>query len=267
MLGLTAAGLLVGFAVGVTGVGGGSLMTPLLILVFGFSPATAVGTDLLYAAGTKGFGVWLHGKQKTVDWRVVGLMASGSIPASLVTIAFLHSVGINERVEQVMTLTLCGAIAATAVLTLAKRRIVSAGREQDSGLWHALHHEWQAPLTVISGLVLGVMVTLSSVGAGVLGTTVLLLLYPRLSAVSIVGSDIAHAVPLTLIAGIGHLSLGTTDLPVLGYLLLGSLPGIYIGTRLGYRMPEHILRPAIAVLLLVIGAGVFIDTAAAALRG
>ncbi|GAB3682941.1 sulfite exporter TauE/SafE family protein [Salinisphaera aquimarina] len=263
MLAFSVAGLIVGLAVGVTGVGGGSLMTPLLILLFGFAPSAAVGTDLLYAAGTKGFGTWLHGRQRTVDWRVVGLMASGSLPAATLTILWLHFVGLHPWVENMMTMTLCLAIIATAVLSLVRKRLVARMEndpDNESGLPKSLLR-WREPITVGGGVLLGVLVTLSSVGAGVLGTTMLLLLYPRRAAIKIVGTDIAHAVPLTLIAGIGHLSLGTTDLPVLGMLLLGSLPGIYIGTRLSTRLPDGLLRPIISVLLLVIGSSMLFDSA------
>lgn len=266
MLVLSAAGLFVGFAVGVTGVGGGSLMTPLLILLFGFSPAVAVGTDLLYAAGTKGFGIWLHGRQQTINWPIVGRLALGSVPASLATVSWLHFVGIDAQVERLMTLVLCIAIVSTAVLTLIKQRLVAAGQGgRASAFLQALHGRWQTPITIAGGVVLGVLVTMSSVGAGVLGTTLLLLLYPRLPAVTIVGTDIAHAVPLTLIAGIGHISLGTPDFSVLGYLLLGSLPGIWLGTRIGYRLPEHVLRPIIAIMLIIIGVMMFIDTVSASI--
>lgn len=262
MFAFSIAGLVVGIAVGVTGVGGGSLMTPLLILIFGFAPSAAVGTDLLYAAGTKGFGTWLHGRQQTVDWRVVGLMCSGSLPSAVLTILWLHHVGLDPWVESLMTITLCVAIITTAVLTLVRKQIMKhmdAPDADGSGLPAGLL-KLREPLTVIGGIVLGVLVTLSSVGAGVLGTTLLLLLYPRRAAIRIVGTDIAHAVPLTLVAGIGHLSLGTTDLPVLGFLLLGSLPGIYLGTRLGTRLPDGLLRPIMSVLLLVIGASMLFDS-------
>ena len=262
MIAFSLAGLLVGVAVGVTGVGGGSLMTPLLILIFGFAPSAAMGTDLLYAAGTKGFGTWLHGRQQTVDWSVVGLMASGSLPAAVLTIFWLHYVGLDPWVEHLMTITLCVAIIATAVLTLVRKRIMARIGEEnlgESGLPPRLL-ALRPAITVVGGVVLGVLVTLSSVGAGVLGTTLLLLLYPRRAAIRIVGTDIAHAVPLTLVAGMGHLSLGTTDLPVLGFLLLGSIPGIYLGTRLGSRLPDGLLRPIISVLLLVIGASMLFDS-------
>lgn len=269
MLAFTAAGLIVGIAVGVTGVGGGSLMTPLLILVFGFAPSAAVGTDLLYAAGTKGFGTWLHGRQQTVDWHVVGLMSAGSLPAAVLTICWLHFVGLHPWVEDLMTITLCVAIIATAVLTLVRKRLMAwlgGDNGSASGLPESLE-QWRGAITVFGGIVLGVLVTLSSVGAGVLGTTMLLLLYPNREAIRIVGTDIAHAVPLTLVAGLGHLSLGTTDLPVLGFLLLGSLPGIYLGTRLGSRLPDGVLRPIISVLLLLIGSSMLLDSARSLLAG
>lgn len=263
----TIVGLLVGFAVGVTGVGGGSLLTPLLILLFGFSPAVAVGTDLLYAAGTKSFGVLLHGRQQTIDWLIVRRLACGSVPACLATITWLHYVGINPYVERLMTLLLCAAIVTTALLSIIKHRLVSADNANvGSTILTALQTpRWRAPITVAGGMALGVLVTMSSVGAGVLGTTLLLLLYPRLSAISIIGTDIAHAVPLTLIAGLGHVSLGTPDFTILGYLLLGSLPGIWLGTRVAYRMPEQALRPVLAALLVLVGSGMFIDTAASTL--
>jgi uncharacterized membrane protein YfcA len=264
LLAFTVAGLVVGFAVGVTGVGGGSLMTPILILLFGFSPSAAVGTDLLYAAGTKSFGVWLHGRQRTVNWRLVSLLAMGSLPAALLTIAVLHSIGIDERVERIMVVTLSAAVVATALLTLFRQRLLSLGRREDRALLRKVHNRLRVPATLVGAALLGVLVTLSSVGAGVLGTTLLFLLYPRLPAVKIVGSDIAYAVPLTLVAGIGHMSLGTTDFQVLFYLLLGSLPGIFIGTRLGFRLPDRILRPTIACLLVLVGGSLLFDNVASA---
>lgn len=265
MLAFSAAGLFVGLAVGLTGVGGGSLMTPLLILVFGFAPSAAIGTDLLYAAGTKGFGTWLHGRQQTVDWHAVLLMASGSLPSACLTITWLHYVGLHPWVEHLMTVMLCLAIIATAILTLMRKRLtahMAAGGVHESGLPAGLWR-WRPAITVVGGILLGILVTLSSVGAGVLGTTMLLLLYPRLSTIRVVGTDIAHAVPLTLVAGIGHMSLGTTHFPVLLFLLLGSLPGIYLGTRLGIRMPDIWLRPILSAFLLVIGAGMLFDSARA----
>lgn len=263
MLAFVVAGLFVGAAVGLTGVGGGSLMTPILILLFGFSPSAAVGTDLLYAAGTKAFGTLLHGRQQTVDWPVVGLMAAGSVPAAILTIVWLHMVGLQPWVQELMVVTLAVTMIVTALLTFARDRLVrwlQAHMLFVSGKSRAELLVWRPVITVCGGVVLGVLVSLSSVGAGVLGTTMLLILYPNTRAVRIVGTDITHAVPLTLIAGLGHLTLGTTDLGVLGMLLLGSLPGIYIGTRLGWRLPDRALRPIIATVLIVVAVSMIYKT-------
>ncbi len=264
MFGFTLAGLAVGFAVGATGVGGGALMTPLLILLFGVAPSVAVGTDLLYAALTKGFGVYLHRTQGTVEWRIVGLLASGSVPASIATIVLLNIVGIGDDMERIITFTLCAAIILTGVMTLLRERVKAASQHESMQVLRVMHRRLRTPLTVASGVLLGVVVTLSSVGAGVIGAVILLLLYPRLPAISVVGTDLAHAVPLTAIAGIGHLSLGTVNVEILAYLLMGSLPGIYLGTRVGFRLPDKILRPIISAILIIIAAGLFGKTAFAA---
>ncbi|MDX1496388.1 MAG: sulfite exporter TauE/SafE family protein [Salinisphaeraceae bacterium] len=264
MFGFTLAGLAVGFAVGATGVGGGALMTPLLILLFGVAPAVAVGTDLLYAAITKGFGVYLHRTKGTVEWRIVGLLACGSVPASLITIAIMRQVGVGEAMESIIVITLCAAIILTGLMTLLREQLRSLSQHERFDFLKVAHRRLRTPLTIFSGVVLGVVVTLSSVGAGVIGAVILLLLYPRLPAISVVGTDLAHAVPLTAIAGIGHMSLGTVDVPMLGYLLLGSIPGIYLGTRIGFRLPDHVLRPVIAGVLILIAIGLFSKTALAA---
>jgi len=258
MLAFIISGFLVGFAVGATGVGGGALMTPLLILGFGISPAVAVGTDLLFAAGTKGFGTILHGAVGTVKWRIVLLLASGSIPASIATIMVLDHVGIDEEVERIMLLMLAGAIVFTASGVSLKAAIQKYSSADSWGWLKAVHARLQTPLTVLGGIALGILVTMSSVGAGVIGATLLLLLYPRIRAIEIVGTDLAHAVPLTLVAGLGHFHLGTTDWSILGYLMIGSLPGIYLGTRLGFRLPDKVLRPLLAAVLVVIGISLII---------
>lgn len=249
----TVSGFLVGLIVGVTGVGGGSLMTPLLVLFFGVSPATAVGTDLLYASLTKTLGAWVHGKRGTVDWKVVGLMALGSLPAALVTILLLKYLALEEKtLRSVVTHVLSVALLLTAMVLLFKEQIKKLGRRRDGSVYE-LHHRYLPAATITVGAVVGALVTVSSIGAGVLGTVALLFLYPRMQAVRIVGTDIAHAVPLTAFAGMGHLALGTVDLVLLGSLLLGSLPGIYIGSHLSAKVPEKVLRPLLAVMLLIIG--------------
>ncbi|MDO8207846.1 MAG: sulfite exporter TauE/SafE family protein [Gallionella sp.] len=249
----TLSGFLVGLIVGVTGVGGGSLMTPLLVLFFGVSPATAVGTDLLYASLTKSVGAWVHGRRGTVDWRVVGLLALGSLPSALVTILLLKYLALDEKtLRGVVTSVLSVALLLTAVVLLFKNQIAKFGRSRD-GRVYELHHRYLPGATIATGVVVGALVTVSSIGAGVLGTVALLFLYPRMPSVKVVGTDIAHAVPLTAIAGMGHLALGTVDLVLLGSLLVGSLPGIYIGSHMSAKVPEKVLRPLLAVMLLIIG--------------
>ncbi len=249
----TLSGLLVGFIVGLTGVGGGSLMTPLLVLLFGISPATAVGTDLLYAAITKSGGTWVHARKGNVNWKIAGLLAAGSLPASvLTTLALKHLALDTHALSALITSTLGVALILTAIALLFKERFRDYARRK-------LSHRpaWSpraiAVATVVTGLVLGVIVTISSVGAGAVGTAALFFLYPQLSVVQIVGTDIVHAVPLTLIAGLGHASLGTVNWSLLVSLLVGSLPGIYIGSHLASRVPERILRPTLAGMLVLIG--------------
>lgn len=260
MISFAIAGLVVGICVGATGVGGGALMTPVLILGFGISPAVAIGTDLLFAAITKAFGTVLHRNAGNVNWPVVGLLACGSVPASLVTVLYLNDQGISPEIEQLMKNALAGAIAFTSLSVLFKAgllRVVSingeGGASQHFDRLRVVRKRLRVPLTIFSGVMLGVLVTLSSVGAGVIGATILFMLYPRMRAIEVVGTDLAHAVPLTAIAGLGHMHLGTTDLSMLGYLLMGSLPGIWLGSKLGMKLPDHILKPIMAVILLVIG--------------
>ena len=249
----TFSGFLVGLIVGVTGVGGGSLMTPLLVLFFGISPATAVGTDLLYASLTKALGGWVHSRNGTVDWKIVGLLGLGSLPAALLTIALLKLLALDEAaLKGVITSVLSVALLLTAAALLLKDQIKKIAL-RDDGTVYELHHRHLTAATIITGAVVGVLVTISSIGAGVLGTVALLFLYPRMPAVKVVGTDIAHAVPLTAVAGLGHMALGTVDLVLLVSLLLGSLPGIYIGSHLSAKVPEKILRPILAVMLLIIG--------------
>ncbi len=249
----TLSGFLVGLIVGVTGVGGGSLMTPLLVLFFGVSPATAVGTDLLYASLTKTVGGWVNGRRGTVDWKVFGLLAMGSLPAAVVTITLLKYLALDEKtLRGLVTSVLSVALLLTAAVLLLKDQIKKLARRND-GTVYELHHRYLPAATITTGVVIGALVTISSVGAGVLGTVALLFLYPRMPAVKVVGTDIVHAVPLTALAGMGHMALGTVDLVLLGSLLLGSLPGIYIGSHMSAKVPERVLRPVLATMLLIIG--------------
>ncbi|QCP50848.1 sulfite exporter TauE/SafE family protein [Trinickia violacea] len=246
----SASGLGVGFLVGLTGVGGGSLMTPLLVLVFGVHPATAVGTDLLYAAATKATGTLVHGLKGSVDWQVTGRLAAGSVPAAAVTLWLLHRYGMSSHAATTLIQTVLGVALLITSIALVFRPKLAA--------FAARHASGPAPLrtallTALTGAVLGVLVSLTSVGAGAIGVTVLLLLYPTLSTSRIVGSDIAHAVPLTLIAGMGHWLLGSVDWSMLLSLLVGSLPGIAIGSQLSARAPDALLRNLLAATLTLIG--------------
>ncbi len=244
-----ASGFAVGFVVGLTGVGGGSLMTPVLIFLFGVHPATAVGTDLLYAGGTKMAGTAIHGLHRNIDWPLVGRLAMGSLPAAVLCLLALWWLGMDShRADTLITRSLGIALAATAITVLMRRRILNRYAARLAGLQGRTVHR----LTILVGAILGALVTLSSVGAGALGATALLLLYPRHGIARIVGSDIAHAVPLTLIAGAGHLAMGQTDLGMLGSLLLGSVPGIVLAGSIAPRVPEQALRMALAGVLLLV---------------
>ncbi|MBV9523378.1 MAG: sulfite exporter TauE/SafE family protein [Alphaproteobacteria bacterium] len=248
--GYSASGFAIGLLVGLTGVGGGSLMTPVLVLIFGIHPATAVGTDLLYASVTKTVGTLVHGFNDTVDWRVAGRLASGSIPATAMTLLVLHRFGIATETASVVISGVLGAALILTAITLIFRNQLLALAAIHVG---ALEDRRVARLTVMIGAVIGSLVTLSSVGAGALGVTALVFLYPKLPAARIVGSDIAHAVGLTLVAGIGHWLLGSVDWLLLNALLLGSLPGIIIGSTLSARIPEKVLRPLLAATLVIVG--------------
>lgn len=243
------AGFAIGILVGATGVGGGALMTPLLIVLFGIHPAVAVGTDLLHAAVTKTAGSFVHGFNRTIDWRVVGRLATGSVPATAVTIAALSRLDINGPVtQQLIGVVLAFALLLTAA-TLLFRKAIAARYALRIG---DLPANKIALLTVVVGGVLGVLVSISSVGAGAIGVTALVLLYPKLPTARIVGSDIAHAVPLTLVAGVGHWVLGSIDWQIFAPLILGSVPGILIGSYAAIRIPETALRVVLAVTLVVV---------------
>ena len=247
----TLSGFGVGAIVGLTGVGGGSLMTPLLVLLFGVPPATAVGTDLLYAAMTKAGGTVAHGRKGHIDWAVTGRLAAGSIPAAAITIFVLSLLpkGSNT-IGAIVSHGLGFALMLTAIAILFGRKLREyAIQHEDSPLRQCCLNK----ITIAVGALLGVLVTISSVGAGALGVAALFFLYPKLTPVKIVGSDVAHAVPLTLVAGLGHWLLGSVDWALLGSLLLGSLPGIWIGSHLSAKVPEHILRRILASMLVLIG--------------
>ncbi|MDZ7919799.1 sulfite exporter TauE/SafE family protein [Rhodoferax sp.] len=249
------AGFFVGSIVGLTGVGGGSLMTPILIFFFGVKPYMAVGTDLLFAAFTKMGGTVKLARSRHIDWRVVINLSAGSIPAALITLYVLHTLGATSpEVQRLMTTTLGGALLMTAAATLYKAlrgksapTAVASGQEDAA----ARPRHWSLPL--LFGALIGTLVTLTSVGAGAIGVTVLMLLYPLLPLPRIVAADIAYAVPLTLVAGLGHASLGSVDWPMLAKLLAGSIPGIWVGSHLMFKTPERVIRSLLSVLLAYAG--------------
>lgn len=240
-------GLAIGVIVGMTGVGGGSLMTPLLMSVFRLQPALAIGTDLWFAGLTKTSGALAHHRHRQVNWHITALLLAGSLPASLATIGLMHaSGGVDGRWSGAITTTLGAALLLTA-LTVAWR-----------GAWMTLGMRLERliparripALTWLCGLVLGALVSLSSIGAGAIGATLILLLYPRLDARHVVGTDISHAVPLTLVAGVGHATLGHVDWPLLAMLLVGSVPGIWIGAQLTRKAPERVVRALLCASLV-----------------
>ena len=224
-------------------------MTPLLVLLFGFHPSTAVGTDLLYASVTKSVGTAVHGKQQTVDWRIVARLAAGSVPASILTLIVMSRVGtMTDEASEVLNLLLGISLLVTGISVFFRPFILRwAGAHI-----HAMDDRRLRRWTILLGAALGVLVSITSVGAGALGTTALLILYPRLPVARVAGSDIAHAVPLTLIAGIGHWLMGAVDLTLMLALLAGSIPGIIIGSMLGGRASDNLLRPILAITLLIV---------------
>ncbi len=243
-------GFVVGILVGQTGMGGGSLVTPILVLAFGVPPAAAVGTDLLYASITKAVGTAVHGASHTVQWPIVAQLAAGSVPSTALTLLAISQFDLHGKAASGVISTVLGVmLLITAIALLFRRRLL--------GLAGARLTDMPArqtrTLTIVTGAVLGVLVTVSSVGAGAIGVTVLLLLYPRLPMARIVGSDIAHAVPLTLVAGLGHLMLGSVDLEMLASLLMGSIPGIVLGSLFAVRVPDAVLRPVMAATLAAVG--------------
>lgn len=253
------AGFFVGTVVGLSGVGGGSLMTPILIFYFGVTPYRAVGTDLLFAAFTKLGGTVRLARARLVDWRLVATLSAGSIPAALFTLYVLHRLGpADPQVQRLMTGTLGVALLLTAAATLYKAvrgkalpATLAPGQQARAG---APRH-WSLPLAL--GALVGTLVTLTSVGAGAIGVSVLLIIYPLLPLPRIVATDIAYAVPLTFVAGLGHASLGAVDWRLLALLLAGSLPGIWLGSHWMHRLNERVVRSALSVVLAWAGLKLF----------
>lgn len=249
----TTAGFGVGLLVGLTGVGGGSLMTPIMILMFGVAPATAVGTDLWFAAITKLVGGGIHGRRGTIDWQILRRMYCGSIPAAVLTLIWLRATGIQHSNSHIMMKTLGATLILTSVAAVFRKRFHAFGENMRTS--RPIEFKKAQPvLTVLAGALLGFLVTFTSIGAGALGAVMLLYLYPmRLTASSLVGTDIVHAIPLTILAGAGHLFLGDVNYGLLGNLLVGSIPGIMLGALGSTYAPEKLVRSAISIMLVIVG--------------
>jgi hypothetical protein len=242
-------GLIVGLVVGLTGVGGGSLMTPTLVFIFKIPLDLAIGTDLVFASLTKISGVIAHGARGNVNWRIVTRLAAGSLPASIATILVMSQFRAHGKPLDGIVLPLLGlSLVGTAAAVMLRKRIMSAG-----GKMFELSEQTSNRLATAVGVVLGVMVTLTSVGAGAIGVAALMLLYPKIRGAEVVGSDLAHAIPLVTVAGLGHLQMGNIDYRLLVGLLVGSIPGIYIGSTVSARLPEVMMRRILAGVLLVMG--------------
>lgn len=243
-------GLAVGFLVGLTGVGGGALMTPALIL-YGVPPAVAVGTDLVYAAMTKSTGVLLHQLRGNIDWSIVALMSSGSLPAASCMVWLLSTLSARDiDYTPIVTSVLGATLVLTGVVVLLRPALARLGADR-----HAPRPRW---VTVLGGAGIGSLVAASSVGAGALGAALLMVLHQSLPVRRVVGTDLAHALLLAVVAGIGHWRLGAVDSGILILLLAGSLPGVYLGARLAGKLPESFLAPAMALLLTLLGVGISI---------
>lgn len=244
-----ASGFAIGAIVGLTGVGGGSLMTPLLMGVFHLGAPVAIGTDLWFAAITKSNGTLAHHRQGHVDYGIVAWMLLGSIPATVVTILVMRHAGMTKGVSHLMMQVLGVALLMTAAAVLSRPLCHAVGLKLDA----LLTTSRKRALTVAAGLLLGVLVSLSSIGAGAIGATLTVLLYPRLPIQRLIGTDIAHAAVLTLVAGVGHAALGNVNWSLLASLLVGSLPGIWLGARLVRSLPEKVTRGLLCASLLTAG--------------
>ena len=248
------AGAGVGFAIGLTGVGAGSLMTPFLLSI-GYPVPVAIGTDLLYAAITKAGGAVSHHRRGNVKWRVVGLLAAGGLPASILLHFILFGTGIqdSEYFAALLTKSLGIMLVLTSMILIFRNKLRLKALDDEPGRFMTFLHAHREPLTVFMGALLGICVTLSSVGAGAFGAAILLVIYSKTRTTKIIGTDIAHAVPLTFVAGLGYLASGYVDLQLLLSLLLGSLPAIAVGSRLSNRVPERILQLLLILLLMGLG--------------
>jgi uncharacterized membrane protein YfcA len=240
-------GFAVGLLVGMTGVGGGSLMTPLLTLLFGVAPSVAVGTDLAFASLTKSAGTITHRSRGNVQWPIVGRLCLGALPAALLSTLALQYLGpLNAGIGQVIRYSIAVSVMLTVVAILFRAKMLAWVNRHPG---RQLHGRTLAAATVAAGAVLGTLVTVSSIGAGAIGATLLLMLYPKLSPAEVAGTDIAYAVPLTAIAAVGHWWLGSINWVLLLTLLIGSVPGITLGAWAAKAVPEGFLRGLLAMTL------------------
>ena len=252
-------GVLVGFCVGLTGVGGGSLMTPLLIGLFKIEPHLAIGTDLLYASISKFCGSMVHAKKLNIVWPIVIWLALGSIPASFATTWVLeHYLSHSSSYKGILTIVLGCMLTLTGISIVFRTQVEKffdrfRNREQINmeSEQHALQHK--RLYILIMGIILGVLVTLSSVGAGAFGVMALVIMFPNLPMIRIIGSDVVHAVLLTAVAGLNHMSSGNVDFSLLMWLLVGSIPAIIIGTLISSHMPEKLIRKILGITLFCLG--------------
>lgn len=247
-------GAFVGLMVGLTGVGGGSLMTPLLTLL-GIPLSTAIGTDLLYASISKFGGALVHARHRNIDWRITLILACGSLPAALLTLWGLHAWFPDANAYKSLLTHVLGFMLLLTALSLLLRPWLQQRMQAKStsqGPVRRFFARHNTASTLFMGVMLGVLVTLSSVGAGAFGVMVLIALFPALKMIRIIGTDVTHAVLLTLVAGLGHLKMGNVDWSLLGTLLIGSLPMIIIGTYWSSRMPERIIRPLLGITLFLL---------------
>ncbi len=242
-------GFFVGLAVGLTGIGGGALMTPILVLGFKVPVIVAVATDLVYAALTKSAAVYIYARRGVVRWEIVRWLLAGSLPGSLLTVAFLDYLSMTDVMDRMLKGALGIALALSSIMLLSKRQLHQIAKGERFPVLRDFLRRWRRIITSLVGFLLGVLVTLSSVGAGTLGTAVLIVLFPGLSVAGLVGTELAHAVVLASVAGFGHWTMGSVDYNLLFALLCGSLPGVWLGGHLGFRLPERIVRPVIAGFL------------------
>lgn len=247
------AGMAVGFVVGLTGIGGGALMTPILMTVFGVAPMVAVSTDLLYAALTKAGGIYTYARKQLVEWQIVFCLLAGSLPGSLFTLNWMQSLPDMQQLEALIHLALGVSLILTSLAVFCRGTLRRLATTVENREWVQQLRQARPLITLLMGGVLGVLVTISSVGAGALGTALLIALYPRLEMPAIVGTDLVHAVILTAVAGAGHYSFGSVDITLLFYLLLGSLPGVFAGGSLGSRLSPALMQPLMGTVLLVVG--------------